>query len=734
MPPTKFLAVLLALALGGCGDDDADAGAEIAPAEGEGESAGAGAGAGGGEGEGEGRGEGGAEGGSEGEGEGEGKDEEPPNEGGDEGTGDFEPGEGEGEGEGEQPPPRRCVAVPAPLDPRDASGGPPPPMGPGGGIDAWETSSYDLLVEAVLAADEAHFVATLDRQRDLLVVQGVDGGRVVFDRALEVVEGAIDTVFPSTESEVLGGYDELLSAFENPGGGTLEGLGYDPDGDPRVGWLPVEAQSYPLALLRLNVLFNAPDAPDAIVAWRSWSRGGAGTHGGMGLLQSRATLILSGAGVRRGVVLDRAGTLADVAPTVLAALGAETTGGLGPDGRYDDGLYLVRQDGRVLTEALTSDEDCDAPDHVIVALFDGLMATELNHQLLDDDAEVDLPTLKSLAGAGVVYRYGAVCPYPSMSSAGHMTVGTGVWSGHHGFVHNTFYRRSTGEVFDPLALLSNPAALIADPLAALDVVERAIAPGVETLSQAAHRGLGPDAFVAVINDLPLIGADYSTIDYVVENLGAGGGAGGENFALDRYDLADELAVQQVQTLLRDPDRPIPTILEVAFMTTDKGGEGAGPHSGLLREKLVDSDRRLALILKDYERLGVLDRTLIILTSDHGMELQDPTRRHGVDGALSRSGLRYTQPGSGLIYLRTLEVHTAPAEDGLTVRVINHDNGAPVVGALVTCDECALEAPATTDDEGAAWVPWPDAAGRITLGASHVDFNNQSITVERPPAD
>ena len=117
---------------------------------------------------------------------------------------------------------------------------------------------------------------------------------------------------------------------------TLEAHGYDPAGDARVGWLPAAAQSYPMALRRLATLFDAPDAPDAVVAWRPWAGGGVGTHGGLGLLQSRAALILSGPGARRGVVLDASAALVDVAPTVLAALGAPTTGGTSEAGLHDD--------------------------------------------------------------------------------------------------------------------------------------------------------------------------------------------------------------------------------------------------------------------------------------------------------------------------------------------------------------------------------------------------------------
>jgi hypothetical protein len=107
-------------------------------------------------------------------------------------------------------------------------------------------------------------------------------------------------------------------------------------------------------------------------------------------VQVRAPFVLAGAGVRQDGLIPRSCRLVDVAPTVLALLGAEpaaesvgpagagrdepagtpgaTVAAPGGAGRGDDAL-LARQDGRPLRELL--DPGAAAPDHVIGFLWDG---------------------------------------------------------------------------------------------------------------------------------------------------------------------------------------------------------------------------------------------------------------------------------------------------------------------------------------------------------------------------
>ncbi len=616
---------------------------------------------------------------------------------------------------------------PAPPTPTGPSTWSPPPAS---GVDTLELAAYATLRDAALADPGTHFVATWSHVDQQYIVDGgpIDSRSQLRFRRVWMADGGVTwevdagdpaAIFPSTDPAVWATYDELLGGFENPNGVQLESWGYAPD-DPRVGFLAPEDQSYPLPLLRLAALFDSQHAPDLIVDRWPWTHGPGGSHGGLSLLQSRATLAFSGRGVVPGVFQTEARQV-DVLPTVLAALGAPTTAGLGPDGTYDDGLYLLRQDGRVLHEVL---DPCDPPSHVLIMLFDGLMPQEVARQTLADQPDVDLPTLRALVQAGAIFEAGSIVGFPTMSAAGHLTVGTGQWSGHHGIISNSVYDRASRTMIDPIARFSDPRRIAEDPTEVLAAWEVAVFDGTETVAQAAHRAFGPwdpetgtGAFVAVMNEPSFVGADASTFTTLT---GVGTAAD-----LTFYGLADSLAALQMTSLLAETDVPVPTIAYLSFVKTDGAGEAEGPHSPLLREVVAETDYFVDDILDAYDDRAALEDTMVVLVSDHGMELQDPTRTHGLDAAVAGSGVKVIETTIGIFHLRTLEVEASldGAADVLSVTVRDHDDGQPVSGVTVSCDAC--EGDVLTAEDGTATLT---ASGPATVSASHPGYNPQTHSV------
>ena len=101
--------------------------------------------------------------------------------------------------------------------------------------------------------------------------------------------------------------------------------------DPVADQDPLSDTSYPFAAARLHSLFSDPRAPDLAVVHTDahhWpERGGhLGEHGSLGAVQSRAPLILSGAGVTARGVLDRAVRTVDVGATLSALAGGSVDG------------------------------------------------------------------------------------------------------------------------------------------------------------------------------------------------------------------------------------------------------------------------------------------------------------------------------------------------------------------------------------------------------------------------
>ena len=572
------------------------------------------------------------------------------------------------------------------------------------GVDRWEYSAYQSLRVSLADHPEVHFIASKDMTTGDFLIDGGDPGsrvQVRFRRVdifsgstFEVIEGDLSEIFPNTDQRVFGDLEALYAAYDHSDALFYPDVGYE-EGDPRLGLIPRPAQVYPSALERIGTLFSAPHAPDVIYGLWPGSHSSRGSHGGLGLLQSRATLMLGGAGVRAHQLIERSAGLPDVLPTVLAALGAGTTGGVGRDGVYDDGLYLLKQDGRVLWEAL-SEDPCDRPTHVVIILFDGLLATEINHQIHSSTPDVDLPFMRATLEDGSAYIYGATAGFPTVSAAGHTTSGTGLWPGHSGVVSNSYFDRERQSVITPFAILDDVQGFLQDRERLDALIDRMFAPDVETVAEAAHRAFGrwdgvQGAFVAVINEILIRDADFSTPDFFGVNSPK---------SLETYQLADTFAILQINRLLNDLTKPVPTILQTSFFTTDDAGEIDGPHSDLLRETLVDLDAKVGEIRAAYERRGAIEDTMFIMISDHGMELQDVAQATGIRPFLNGSGVQTSFIGSGLLYLRSLELKVEVLDQALILQVVNHDDEHPVSGSLVRCEGC-LESDVLTDEEGYA---------------------------------
>ena len=215
------------------------------------------------------------------------------------------------------------------------------------GVDAFEWPIYQRLREGLVDHPEIHFIATYDAQSGHFLLDGGEPDQrtqVRFERvdtfagsSYEVIEGNLSNIFPHIDQRVYSDLESLYSVYEYSDELFYLDIGYI-ERDPRLGMIPRSDQVYPYPLERIATIFSAPHAPDVIYGLWPGLDGSRGSHGGLNLLQSRAMLMFGGAGARSNQMIERSANLTDVLPTVLAALGASTTGGIGRDGIYDDGL------------------------------------------------------------------------------------------------------------------------------------------------------------------------------------------------------------------------------------------------------------------------------------------------------------------------------------------------------------------------------------------------------------
>jgi phosphonoacetate hydrolase len=420
---------------------------------------------------------------------------------------------------------------------------------------------------------------------------------------------------------------ELVHVADSTGHSTLaaDGTttvleGSDPVGDQD----PLSDASYPFAAVRLHSLFSDSRAPDLAVVHTDahhWpERGGhLGEHGSLGALQSRAPLLLAGAGVSARGVQDRAVRTVDVGATLSVLAG----------GGYD-GMDGVPIDLAVPTGG-----------RVMGLLWDGAPAGEL----LTLAADGTLPNVARLLSRGVALRGGAVAEFPSVTLVNHTCALTGLGPGRHGIVHNAYYDRARGE------------QVIANSEATWHGAVDLLRPGVRTVFERVP------GRTACVNDPVDSGADYSTFALIRDHGGTAGlldalPAPAEDphtshQHLDNGDFAwgsqvDAAGLVQVLALWGEEDPPSLTWWNTTL--TDAAHHAGGPGSAIARSGLRDADARLGVFLDLLDGRGLWDDTTVLLTADHGMAAADPACTGDWDTALTEAGIPFRDEAYGFLYL------------------------------------------------------------------------------------
>jgi phosphonoacetate hydrolase len=399
--------------------------------------------------------------------------------------------------------------------------------------------------------------------------------------------------------------------------------------DPVANTDPYDDDAYPFAAVRLHSLFSDPRAPDLAVVHTGdhhWPErdGHLGEHGSLNGLQSRAPLLLSGAGVEARGVVDAVARTVDVAATLATLTGGDCDE---MDGAPVD---LVTPGAR----------------HVVGLLWDGAPS----HELLELAASGELPNVARLLERGCALRGGAVAEFPSVTLVNHTCALTGVGPGRHGIVNNAFYDRVMGEQVVPNSSGSWHRAM------------DWLRPGVRTVFERLPDG----ARSACVNEPVDRGATYSTFALIRE-AGIGGtgtlssmlpAAVDDAVATQQHVSASEdyswatqvdaSGLEQVLDLWREGEPPRFTWWNTTL--TDSGHHAGGPGSAIARDSLRDADRRLGAWLDLVAERGLLDDTVVLLTADHGMQGAEPTCRGDWDDALTAAGVPFRDEAYGFLYL------------------------------------------------------------------------------------
>ena len=551
------------------------------------------------------------------------------------------------------------------------------------GLGSHQTESGDRAIASLLCD------ASVSEQVDLVLTyrhgeagDGSDGhyeawsrrGRVRFRRwitaeglSFEVIDILGENPLANQDPHALKSVQEEIEASIQSG---FDGR------DPSRRFIGPEQQSYPHAYERIAQLFDSPHAPDLVISPKDWTFGSQpGTHGGLHVRQSRSPLWFVGPGIRPGGY-DDAARAVDIAPTALRALGFPLINGRDRTGRTSEergappDVYLARQDGAVLEDIFT--RDGESPDRLYLFLLDGLHPTELD-EWLDDDPD-RLPALRRLRDRAAILTSGSIVNFPSITWPSHTTIATSAWCGHHGVVNPSYYLRDEKKMISPQGEQIGTEHYASRDVESLYEAFTRVR-GTGQISAAIHAPFGRGATHAVLEHRNL--CDKQALKAATPRYAQDEDPRwrtDEDPSLANESILDSRGLAQVEQLFQNPDQKAPDFVFHELVLTDGVGHAHGPHSEGSRAALEESDRRIGQVLRILEESGHLERTLFIVTSDHGMAPQDAELAANPGRQIERAGLK-AEVSDIMIWLHDMRIEATRAADGRTGRVRIYEGNA-----------------------------------------------------------
>ncbi|HYL57621.1 MAG TPA: alkaline phosphatase family protein, partial [Candidatus Acidoferrales bacterium] len=280
--------------------------------------------------------------------------------------------------------------------------------------------------------------------------------------------------------------------------------------------------------------------------------------------------------------------------------------------------------------------------------------------------------------------------------------------------------------------------------------ERFLNHDVETLYEAFKRAMGAGAITASIHEPQGRGADHAVFERRIVGDKArlktmtqqmSGDVSPRWMAdqmpgMHREEIVDIRGMAQVLNLFDHCGDAPPVFVAHEFVLTDGAGHDYGPHHEGLREALYRTDRRIGEVIAMLRVRGLLESTLFVVTSDHGMASQRVELKANPAAEPARVGIQgvFAEP---MIYLRDLRVEIERARDLRSIRVTVLDNDhlpdgehPPLAGARVTLygrGDAVIAEAATPESGRVAFATPADARDdELTVRVEHPTFNGRAL--------
>lgn len=604
------------------------------------------------------------------------------------------------------------------------------------GIDRDEEPVAQAIIDYLITDPRVDLVATYDDESyEVYSARGfvrfrrfcTPENQVVF----QVLETKKSNPIAKQNPSVYRTLDEMLQAGTNPHGFSDKShprCDYQGPDDPRMQFLSPDTATYPFAYSRLSSVFDSPNSPDLLLSYAPYAGAGSesGHYGELNVADSRGLLIMRGAGVKPGKYAGVA-RLRDVAPTVARLLNFSPLPG---------NKMLQGQDGQELAKLLTG----EPVERVLVINLSGMSNLAFQHLLETKPERFSVYT--NLIQTGAHVADGLIAPFPSKEWPAHFTLATGADVGHHGILDNVFFLRQ----------LQHSMVVKGDHLLADQIM--APAGQVETIFEGLRRnrpGSADRMLSAAFGLLATRGADRATLTDIGEDELAGGQLDPAKTALspilplDKYFCDEELRgvfkLEQLTgfrlaKLLEEADSPRPILIVWSLVSYLMTAHKFGPYSSCAGLAAWYQAQIIEQMLELMRINKLLDRTAVILLSDHGMRGVDHQRSGNVVEQLR--GLGFVVKGSAqhLLYLPMIKIEskvdgalTAGEEASIQLTCRDSDTNAPVAKArLLVLAPGGGELETITDEEGQATLSLVPEGEWVIIEVQHKKYNPGKVSL------
>jgi predicted AlkP superfamily pyrophosphatase or phosphodiesterase len=220
----------------------------------------------------------------------------------------------------------------------------------------------------------------------------------------------------------------------------------------------------------------------------------------------------------------------------------------------------------------------------------------------------NVPTVRALAARGV--RVGELIPsFPALTFPNHYTIVTGLYPEHHGIVANVMLDPALPERFTMSSRTSRDAAWWG----------------------------GEPIWVTAIRQ----GRRAATMFWPGSEVAIGGVRPTYWKPFDSKVSSDARTAQALEWLAL-PEAQRPSVVTVYQEIVDHAGHDFGPDSPEVAAAAAELDRTLSTLLDGIDRLGLSDRTTVVLVSDHGMASLSPQRIIWLDDYIDVESVTVTE--------------------------------------------------------------------------------------------